>query len=527
MRFLFIPWLTIYCLSYPAHADSNSDELLQKAVRQAYMYKDSDTAVRTLRPLSQTGNPEAMLLLSGIYRYTNPDLSLTHLQTAAAKRHPPALYTLAWSYLHGNTDYKIDREFGKALPMLEEASALGNAEASYELAEIYREGKAVPPNPKRAFEYATLEFHQKGSYSASRLGRYYRDGVGVQANPVKAYSLFFISCYRHLFCDELEEIEPRLGKEQQQLAIASIAEIVHWQDADWMARPLELQADWRGFDRVALLKEYKRLSPLYALSQIKRMEEYAVLNRSGLANTLLLEIISAPTGQHKPPEFKREALLQRVTQRLARIDQQKFTALTDVITSTGSLDSWVDKEMGDQQLRYLVALYRSSAAARVRAAVQTTHHYYANGARNMWAKAFSAGVSLQGGSLSDFIAEMLEANERQGTDRQRQIEGACSMNFSLLNDSLGKGSSGAVSASLASLPMSMAENRDTLVKFCVEGEYQFVDRILKWKPVRQELEMTAKWRRGWESSPENRKLEENHLAAIKQLIQEERARLKL
>jgi hypothetical protein len=527
MRFLFILWLTIYCLSYPAHAGIQSDELLQRAVRQAYMYKDSDKAVRTLRPLSQAGNSEAMLLLSGIYRYTNHDLSLMHLQAAAAKRHPQALYTLGRAYLHGDTDYKIDRDVDKALPLLEEASTRDSADASFELAELYREGKSVAPDPKRAFEYATLEFNQKGSYSASRLARYYRDGIGVPVNPTRAYGLFFVSCYRHLFCDELEEMEPRLTKEQQQLAVASIAEMVRGQSDNWTVRPLELQTGWTEFDRTALLREYKQKSPLYALGQIKSMEDYAALNRPGLAGTLLLEITSVPTGQHKPPEFRRDAVLQRVTQRLARIDEQKFNDLTNVIASTGSLDSWVDKEMSDQQLRYLVALYRSNAAPRIRAAIQTTHRYYADGAKNMWAKAFSAGVSLHGGSLSQFIAKLLETNERQATDPQRQIGVECSANFYLLNARFSKVSSGAFNASLASLPMSMAENRDMLVKFCVEGEYQFVDRVLNWKPVRQELEMTAKWRLGWESSQENRKLEENYLAAVKQLIQEERMRLKL
>jgi TPR repeat protein len=78
----------------------------------------------------------------------------------------------------------------KALQLLENASSLGESEASRVLGYLYRYGKTVGKNIKKAISYYEKSIAQSGIRAYSDLGRIYLDGEGVKKDYKNAMQLF-------------------------------------------------------------------------------------------------------------------------------------------------------------------------------------------------------------------------------------------------------------------------------------------------------------------------------------------------
>jgi TPR repeat protein len=81
-----------------------------------------------------------------------------------------------------------DRKRG--LSLLEEASALGDGEASFELGKIYRKGKEVPANPEKAFSCFVLAAEGDNPRACEEVGEMAYEGKGTGRDDLMALAYF-------------------------------------------------------------------------------------------------------------------------------------------------------------------------------------------------------------------------------------------------------------------------------------------------------------------------------------------------
>jgi len=112
------------------------------------------------------------------------DTAVTYLSRAAEQNHIEAMTLLARVYL-SNTSQDQDapttlaRDTEKALDLLSRAAALGDDEAQYYLALLYREGNGVAQDNKAAFNWLLAAAQQEHVESQYELSRHYSQGIGT------------------------------------------------------------------------------------------------------------------------------------------------------------------------------------------------------------------------------------------------------------------------------------------------------------------------------------------------------------
>jgi TPR repeat protein len=114
-------------------------------------------------------------------------------QAGAELGEPNAMDNLAKSYRRG---FGVSRNYDKALEWYEKAAAKGDADAMFDLGELYQEGQdeggqGVPRNYDTAREWYEKSAARNHSMAMVSLGWFYEHGYGgVQQDYVKARELF-------------------------------------------------------------------------------------------------------------------------------------------------------------------------------------------------------------------------------------------------------------------------------------------------------------------------------------------------
>ena len=140
-------------------------------------------AVETGAPLAQYRY--GRVLLEGRGGPLDPAAAAQWLERAVAQGHLEATTLLARVYLSGY-DPAPARDAARAVALLSDAAARGDAEAQYYLALLYRAGDGVAQDLRQAFIWmraAAEKFHTEAQFELSRL---YARGLGTEASPQQA-----------------------------------------------------------------------------------------------------------------------------------------------------------------------------------------------------------------------------------------------------------------------------------------------------------------------------------------------------
>ena len=78
------------------------------------------------------------------------------------------------------------RDYEKAVPLLETLANTGNSAAQYQLAALYRAGNGVPKNHERAFSWLNKAAQQNHRQAEYNLGVMYENGWGTPASEADA-----------------------------------------------------------------------------------------------------------------------------------------------------------------------------------------------------------------------------------------------------------------------------------------------------------------------------------------------------
>ena len=105
----------------------------------------------------------------------------------------------------------LQENYVEAFPILEQASALGSAEAMYILGEFHTEGKHIEKNLSKALEYYNKASEKKYPKALYKLGMFYLKGEIVDKDLVKAEKLIEESA-RYGDKKALEILNKMLGK---------------------------------------------------------------------------------------------------------------------------------------------------------------------------------------------------------------------------------------------------------------------------------------------------------------------------
>lgn len=142
------------------------------------------------------GDPIGVYFLGSAYERgmgveKDPLKALTLYKNGANLYHEHhCMYNLGIIYAYGTASPTIRRDVNQGIGWLEKAANYGNAQAQFELAYLYQEGKSIPQNINKAVSLYEKSANQDYSPAQYYLGELYRQGRGVNKDPQKAFGLF-------------------------------------------------------------------------------------------------------------------------------------------------------------------------------------------------------------------------------------------------------------------------------------------------------------------------------------------------
>ena len=166
----------VVCMALPAFAG------LSEALT-AYGIKKYDQAFAEFTYLAEEGDATASYYLGKMYAQgqgveKNEEKAVEYYQKAESAYNIDAAYELA-QILLSEADNKEDERFISGLKYLKRAAYTGQADALYQLGELYEQGVLVTKDYKSAFGFylmGALKGNMKAQYRVSRL---YFSGQGV------------------------------------------------------------------------------------------------------------------------------------------------------------------------------------------------------------------------------------------------------------------------------------------------------------------------------------------------------------
>jgi len=138
------------------------------------------TELRLLRPLADSGSPEAGYWLSEMYEHgsgvrPNMKTALDLLEKSAEEGFVPAQSRIGDLYLHGD---ETQRDFGAAKRWLSKAAVAGDAMAQCDLGEIYMLGLGSYQDTAEAYGWFDM-----AAGRGDALAKAFRDGLATRMSP--------------------------------------------------------------------------------------------------------------------------------------------------------------------------------------------------------------------------------------------------------------------------------------------------------------------------------------------------------
>jgi len=175
-------------------------ELSQRLEAGEGIPKDEARSVELLKKAAAANHPPALselgaALFNGTRLPKDPEQCLAVLKRAAEAKHPTGMARLAFVIHQGFGG--VERDLGKALDLGLQATALGDAEAAYNVGLLYlhgwrlsEDGKTPKKEPETARDWFRIAAQRGDSNAIIALGQAYETGDGVEQNPDVAYDWY-------------------------------------------------------------------------------------------------------------------------------------------------------------------------------------------------------------------------------------------------------------------------------------------------------------------------------------------------
>lgn len=535
-KFIFLSFITaLNCCMVPSICAAEADAQLILKARQALSYADEEIALEILKPLANKGNSEAMMIMyrifsrSGNQKLRNEVLADEILEKALNNKYPQALGEKARRYIQPGAAHGKKSDVAKAIVLYEEASNLGHAYSSNSLSNIYSSKNEIYTDYSKAFFFAKRAFEQKERYSFPTLARFYYEGIGTEPDLVKAYGLYVMSCYdfSNFSCDEAEKIAVKLNMDQKKSAKAYIEDLLKTYSEWQIARPQEIIPALTNATRADLLREYKLNSPLFSIAQYGNREKYSATNRNAFTYMLLLsQPLPIPAKQRNASNKDWKNLVQNFLIQLTNLDRKRLRETAKFLDDSESLLKKIDKELSDDELKYLVALYRSENSKKLYRAFQLIKDIEEDGNQRVWENLATSGKNID--DLHKFAQDYFADYQGKVSESKEYFEHECNLKYlelrnrvSQLQEYTFRGiSSGSIYSS--QLHIMMARPRPELIKLCAEDKLFDFSRVFDWKPVKHEQKIIYAWKVESVELPQVKEINAKFDAGLEKLLKENR-----
>lgn len=160
--------------------------------RNAYITGDYTKAFTILKPLAESGSPDAQKILGLMYDYgqgveKDPKQALYWYTLSAEQGDPAVQYQVGAKYFRGDG---VKQDYDEAAKWWELAATGGQVDAQFNLGLMYYRGLSVEQNDKRAAELFLQAAKQGHSYAQYSLAVMYSFGQGVQKDYDTAFKWF-------------------------------------------------------------------------------------------------------------------------------------------------------------------------------------------------------------------------------------------------------------------------------------------------------------------------------------------------
>ena len=165
---------------------------------QAYNKQDYSETIKLLKPLAESGNPEAQSLL-GWMLYRGQGIRKSNKQAlqwyvlAAEKGNSGAQFNLGFMYHQG---HGVPLNYSEAVRWYIKAQEGGNIFAHYNLGLLVEEGKGIQQNMNLAFRLYLFAAKKRHPQSMGKIAYLYKEGLGVKRNYGLAYQWGFLATKR-------------------------------------------------------------------------------------------------------------------------------------------------------------------------------------------------------------------------------------------------------------------------------------------------------------------------------------------
>lgn len=144
--------------------------------------KDSNQAVRWFRQASDAGHIQARAFLDTIFDQTEFNISADKPDDKPSSDVDPKLNSTLEAAGHAYAK----QEFEKAFDLWNQAAEMGNADAQYQVARLYQQGRGVQQNLAKAFQYIQQSANNRQAQAQYELAQHYLQGELVNKNETLA-----------------------------------------------------------------------------------------------------------------------------------------------------------------------------------------------------------------------------------------------------------------------------------------------------------------------------------------------------
>ncbi len=144
--------------------------------------KDSNQAIKWFRQASDAGHIQARAFLDTIFDQTDFDLNTESADKSDVTEIDP---TLTNTLAEAGKAY-AQQDFANAFNLWLKAAERGSADAQYQIARLYQQGRGIEQNTKKAFEYIQQSANNGQSQAQYELAQHYLQGNLVDKNETLA-----------------------------------------------------------------------------------------------------------------------------------------------------------------------------------------------------------------------------------------------------------------------------------------------------------------------------------------------------
>ncbi len=188
--FIFVVMPVVSIVTWTVSISNNREELIQKIEEEEAENKEKSETSETTETSqdNNTGEVAENTTQKAVVTGQVQENSLEELIRLAESGDAEASYQLGDIYYRGDV---VEQDYAKAIAYYEKAAELKNDNAIFRLGRIYYIGRIVEQNYSKALTYFLESAKNGNSEAQEAVAQMYFDGTGVEQNYYKAFDYYF------------------------------------------------------------------------------------------------------------------------------------------------------------------------------------------------------------------------------------------------------------------------------------------------------------------------------------------------